>query len=114
MTLADGATWAGTGVLPGAPHRSPEFARLMFDALDNAFGALGHPEPIDHLRRQAAARRAAMPASDDPAAQMAELSYDFATDILMTASHYAALLEAVRRQARPEAAGGMAGDGIAA
>lgn len=105
---------AGTASFSGdRPHRSPDFAALMFDALDNAFGALGHPDPIDHLRRLAAARRSELSCGRDEAAGMAELSYDFATDILVTASHYAALLESLRRQ-QAESPPDRPGDEIAA
>ena len=89
------------------PHRSPEFAALMFEALDTAFAALGHPDPIDHLRRQAEARRAARPANA-PTAGREELSVDFATDILLTAAHYAALLESMKRPAADPARDGLA------
>lgn len=109
-SLESGRHGPGSAPAELSPHRSAEFAALMFEALDSAFAALGHPDPVDHLRRLADARRAARPANA-PTAGREELAADFATDILLTAAHYAALLDTWQNRSSDAAA---ADDDIAA
>lgn len=99
------ASWSSMGSgLDQKGQRTERFAELMFDALDQAFCALGHADPIGQLRYVAELRREGSdPTANSLEDQRIDLVAGFAAEILSAAARYAALLERLEasKVARP-------------